>query len=372
MSEITLYGTPLSLYAGKARSYLIKAGLAYRETTPTSNHYKQQVLPKAGNRQSLPTIETEQGDVIRDGTAIIDHYESRNSYRFSPKTPKQKILSKLFDVIGAEGLLRPAMHYRWNFPEQNDQFLKFHFMSLIPRSLDIEKSAEKNMNRMRDAGRSFGAVPESFELVESLYLELLEKLNAHFADQPYLLGGKPCIGDFGMIAPLYGHLGRDPKPLSLMQAHAIQLFRWVERMNRPELDVGEFEIQNGEYLADDQIPDTLIELLKHLAIDFMPETKSAAICINQWLDQQEDLAPATTAERGVGFGIFEVRGMPINALAQPYRFYLLSRVQNEYVALNETDRKEVDLLLKACNMSEVLDIKLSRDIGRKDNLEVWL
>jgi len=371
MSEITLYGSSLSLYTGRARSYLIKAGLPYRETTPLSSHYQQNVLPKAGGRQGIPTIETAQGEVIRDGAAIIDYYESRNGHAFSPKTPKQRVLSRLFDVIGAEGLLRPAMHYRWNFPELNDNFLRFHFQSLTPRGPNRAQNAENAADRMRDACMAFGAVPETFELVETLYLELLQKLNTHFADQPYLLGGKPCVGDFGMIAPFFGHLGRDPKPLSLMQAEAIQLFRWVERMNRSDLDVGEFEVQDGEYLAEDQVPDSLISLLKQLAIDFVPETQAASVCINDWIDQQADLAPGTEAGRGVGLGTLKVRGVTINALAQPYRFYLLKRVQDEFASLGDQDQKDVANMLTACDMSELLDIKISREIGRENNLEVW-
>ena len=209
----------------------------------------------------MPTLETESGEVIRDGAAIIDHYEALSGNQFSPKTPKQQILSRLFDVIGAEGMLRPAMHYRWNFPEENLALLKFHFQSAIPRGAGRAEKADKATNRMRAAGVGFGVVPETFSLVEDLYGEWLMRLNAHFADYPYLFGGKPSIGDFGMIAPLYGHLGRDPKPLALMQANGVQLYRWVERMNRPELDIGEFEDQSGDYLLDDEIPDTLTALL---------------------------------------------------------------------------------------------------------------
>ena len=371
MSEITLYGTPLSLYTGRARSYLIKAGLAYHETTPITPHYRDVVVPAAGGRQGVPTIETPDGTVIRDGAAIVEHYEAIAGHRFSPTTPKQRILSRLFDVIGAEGLLRPAMHYRWNFPNENLEFLRFHFQSMMPRKPQREEMADAAADQMRAACMGFGAVPDTFELVESLYLELLDKLNNHFSEQPYLLGGKPCIGDFGMIAPLYGHLGRDPKPLSLMQAHAIRLFRWVERMNRPELDVGEFEVQDGEYLADDHIPDTLIDLLQHIAIDFVPETQAAAVCINEWIKTQEDLAAGTPSLRGVGMGSFEVRGTTINALAQPYRFYLLKRVQDEYASLDDSAQKDVTNMLSRCDMQAVLDIKLTREIGRENNLEVW-
>jgi glutathione S-transferase len=372
MNKITLYGSPLSLYTGRARSYLIKAGLEYRETTPLSSYYVEKILPGAGGRQGMPTIETAQGEVIRDGAAVIDHYENASGHHFSPQTPRQRILSRLFDVIGAEGLLRPAMHYRWNFPDENLDFLRFHFQSVTPRGADREKRADDAADRMRAACMAFGAVPETSELVESLYLELLQKLDAHFADQPYLLGGKPCIGDFGLIAPLYGHLGRDPKPLSLMQARAIRLFRWVERMNRPDPDVGEFAIQDGVYLADDTVPDTLVDVLKHFAVDFVPETRAAAVCINEWIDQQADLAPGTEVVRGVGLGAFDVRGVTINALAQPYRFYLLKRVQDEYAAQDEEGQKDIAAMLAACDMSAILEITLSREIGRENNLEVWL
>tara|TARA_B110000902_G_scaffold87790_5_gene104357 strand:+ start:2039 stop:3157 length:1119 start_codon:yes stop_codon:yes gene_type:complete len=372
MNDVTLYGSSLSLFTGRARSYLIKSGIPYRETTPTTDHFKQHVLPKTGGRQSIPTIELPDGEVIRDGAAIVDYFESDNGHRYSPITPKQHILSLLFDVIGAEGLLRPAMHFRWNFPEKNLSFLRFHFESLMPPHLDKKIAAEKSMNQMRAACQAFGAVPEHFELVETLYMTLLEKLNTHFSNQPYLLGGQPCIGDFGMIAPFFGHLGRDPKPLSLMQQNAVRLFRWTERMNRPELDVGEFDNQDGVYLADDEVPDSLIDVLQHLALDFIPETRAAADCINQWLDQQNDLEPLTNAERGVGFGSFEVQGETISALAQPYRFYLLQRVQDSFEAMNASDQNQVKSMLERAHMADVLALKISRRIGRENNREVWL
>jgi len=372
MSNITLYGSSLSLYTGRARSYLIKAGLSYRETVPVSQHYFEQVLPKMGGRRSVPVIETETGEVIRDGAAIIDHYEEKSGQRFSPSTPKQKTLSLLFDVIGAEGLLRPAMHYRWNFPEENLEFLIFHFQCYIPPHMDKREMAEKQMDRMRNAGENFGAVPATFELVESLYCTLIEKLDRHFDQYPYLFGGKPSIGDFGMIAPLFAHLGRDPKSIRLMQTKAIRLFRWVERMNRPEPDIGEFDRKEENYLPEDEIPDTLIEVLQHIAIDFVPETAAAAETINAWLEQNKEMATNTTAERQVGIASFEVTGTTVKAIAQPYRFYLLSRMQNHVDSLAEEDRKGVIELLQACCMSELMQMRLSRNIGRDDNREVWL
>ena len=126
MGTVTLYGAPLSLYTGRARSYLIKAGIAYREQQGHSEHFKKVVLPQAGIR-TIPTLELEDGTVIRDGAAIIDHFEAQSGNTHSPTTPRQKVVSLLMDVIGAEGLLRPAMHYRWNFPEENLGFVMVGF-----------------------------------------------------------------------------------------------------------------------------------------------------------------------------------------------------------------------------------------------------
>ncbi|MFT5208441.1 MAG: glutathione S-transferase [Flavobacterium sp.] len=366
----TLYGTPLSLYTGKARSYLIKAGINYEELTPTSEHYAKTVLPLAESR-TIPVVETNEGVVIRDGTAIIDHFEAINDHQFSPRSSKQKVVSLLFDVIGAEGLLRPAMYYRWHFPELNADFVRYHFESMIPANLDRSEMATKTMARMQEACKAFGGVSENFSLIEALYGDLLDKLDTHFSHSPYLLGGAPCIGDFGMMAPLYAHLGRDPAPLQLMQTKAPRLFRWVERMNRPEPDTGEFEDFKRAYFGGDDIPETLVDLLKQLAEDFIPETRAAALCINQWLQDQSDLTSQTPIQRGVGFGSFVVRDQTINAMAQPYRFFLLKRVQDAFDGLSSEAKIQVKTLLERAGFAEVLEITIDRNVVRNNNLEVW-
>ncbi|MCP4004388.1 MAG: glutathione S-transferase family protein [bacterium] len=371
----TLYGTPLSLYTGKARSYLIKNGLPYREVTPATSHYSQHVAKRA-QRVTMPTIETAEGVVVRDGAAIVEYFESQAGHPATPSGPRQRIVSGLLDAIGMEGLLRPAMHYRWNFPEENHDFLLFHFASLAPPDKDSGEFAEQAMGRMRQAAMAFGVVPDTIKGIEARYLALMEVLDQHFADFPYLLGGRPCTGDFSLIAPLYGHLGRDPKPLSLMQSKAVHLFRWVERMNRPEPDCGEFvkegEVQFGDAFApNDEIPETLVAVLRQIAIDFVPETIAAADFINTWLDAQSDLPSGTPLERGMGLATFEVQGASINALAQPYRFYLLSRAQADFASLSPTEQSGVEQVLDRCNLLPILDTRLTRTIGREDNLEVW-
>ncbi|HIE89576.1 MAG TPA: hypothetical protein EYP91_22580 [Gammaproteobacteria bacterium] len=115
-----------------------------------------------------------------------------------------------------------------------------------------------------------------------------------------------------------------------------------------------------------------MNVLKHIAIDFVPETRAAASCINNWISQQDNLEPGTECARGVGMANFQLRGVTINALAQPFRFYLLKRVQDEFESLDKQQQDEVTSLLDACQMTDILKMKLSREIGRQNNLEVWL
>ena len=67
-----------------------------------------------------------------------------------------------------------------------------------------------------------------------------------------------------------------------------------------------------------------------------------------------------------------MRGETIEALAQPHRFYLLQRVQDDYASLSETEKAAVDVVLSKSGMTAILDASLNRRIERADNLEVWI
>ena len=372
MAEIyTLYGAPFSLYTGKARSYLIKQGIPYRELIPKTGHFKNEVLPVV-HRLMMPTLELPGNTFIQDSTMIIDYFENQPGITSTlPDTPKQKIIALLFDVIGSDGLLRPAMHYRWNFKEDNDEFMAQCFSTMVPAGIDDPLAqAGKGMDRMRGAALAFGVKPELFSVIETAYEELLDLLDAHFLETPYLLGGRPSIGDFGLIAPFYGHLSRDPYPSMMMKKRALRVFRWTERMNRPELDIGEFADYPEAFFADDEIPETLKPVLKHLSEDLVPETMAAAECINQWLEQSNP-EPGTPVERGVGFGDFEFRGVKIQALAQPYRFFLLTRMQQAFAGLDKTGKETVRALFDELGLTPLLSVNINRLVTRHDHLEKW-
>mgnify|MGYP000965333541 CR=1 FL=1 len=71
-----LYGTPGSLYTGKARSYLIKKQVPYVELMASDPRFLGEIVPAVGH-MVIPVVETPSGELIQDTAAIIDHIEAR-------------------------------------------------------------------------------------------------------------------------------------------------------------------------------------------------------------------------------------------------------------------------------------------------------
>ena len=365
----TLYAITHSLFSGRARAYLIKQGIPFVERSTGHESFKAEVLPKA-KVPTIPTLVTPDGAVVRDGAEIIAHFESTTGNPCQPAGLKQRFLSALFDVIGPEGLLRPAMHFRWNFQADNLHFERYHFYHSQRDHPARDDKTDNMMGRMQQVARIWGVNEESIPLVEALYIELLEALNAHFEQQPYLFGWRPSIGDFGMLAPLYAHLGRDPYPARLMQQNAVSVYRWVERMNRADQDAPEFYNTGDDFLEDDQIPETLCAVLRVLAQDFLAETQASAGAINGWIDENGAKA-GDNAPRMAGTCTFDVREQTITSAAQPYRFYGLQKCHAIYDAADETDRAELDALMIRCDLGGLMDHRLAWKGVFEDNQENW-
>jgi hypothetical protein len=125
-----------------------------------------------------------------------------------------------------------------------------------------------------------------------------------------------------------------------------------------------------DLFANDEIPDTLKAVLRHAAEDLVPETQAAARFIDEWLEGQKDLEEGAVLERGVGMCRFELRGTTINALAQPYRIFLLQRLQDACAAMPGGDRQKVQEILEEVGLGPLLQIRTRRRVERANHREV--
>ncbi len=379
-SQYVLYAMPGSLYSAKARAYLRKHRFDYLERAPGEGHFDREVIPRTG-RWIIPVLQTPHGTLIQDTVDIIDHLDpqlppGRSAY---PQGASQRVVAHMLELFGGEGLLRPAMHYRWNFDESNLAFLFEDFTdALVPGGDHEARSAvfEYASARMRKATTGFGVTPELFGEVERSYEEFLSLLTAHLETAPYLLGGRPTIADFGFIGPLFAHLARDPHPSLLMKQRAHRVWRWVERMNAPVLDASEYGERSEELFAADAIPATLRALLAYIGEEFCAETVAIVRAIDQWLAEN----PATDAgetiggrpeRRMIGRTSFDWRGHTLTISVVPYRLYVLQRLQQAFARATASEQDGVRAIFAEAGLEPILAVRARRRVERRANLDVW-
>lgn len=375
--QYTLYGMAASLYTGKVRAYMRRNHVEFRDEKAGGEHFNTVVTKEVG-RWIIPVIETPDGEYVQDGTDILDYFESRGFSKQSiyPEDPKLKVVAHLFELYGGEGMLRAAMHYRWNFDETNLNFLQTTFEDVLPNNLSAEERELVFLHasgRMRKAAVAFGVTPETYETIETSYSTFLSLYETHLESRPFLFGGYPTVGDYGLFSPLYAHLGRDPKPLQLMQLTAPRVYRWTERMNAPETVHDEAALKSGPGLFSfDAIPETLKSLMAFIAEDYVPEISAHVKFTNEWLSEQDapTLKPGALG-RGIGMATFEWRGHTIQTAVMPYRLYLLQRVTDAFEALNASDKAEVESLFEETNLAPLLRLKTTRRVIRENHLEGW-
>ncbi len=380
---VTLYACPPSLFSGKVRSYLRKAGIPFQERLQSHPEYAARILPAVG-RFVIPVLETD-GTIVQDTTEIIDYLENRLDTPLGvyPTGPRQRIISLILEMFGDEGLLRPAMHYRWNFPDENDYFISMEFGRFM--KADATDDEARELAAMPKAAMQkylpgLGITPDTIPAIEKNYRDLLAALDAHFLKQPYLLGGKPTMADFGMYGPMYAHLARDPAPEMLMKQTANRVWRWVERMTAPANtmsdDMPEFPNMPRDVLADDGIADTLLPVLKLVARDYGPEVTALVDFINAHLDQSPNIesgSPVITdaTKRVLGRITVPVGEMDVPVGARHYSLWMLQRVQDAYDALTADDRAAVDTLLEQMGLTMFITKRTTRRINRVNYTEVW-
>ena len=376
----TLYGIPCSLYTAKARSYLRKQGIPFREYSVTSPEYLSEVLPEI-RRTIMPVWATAAGRIIQDSADIIRFNEhlSASKYPALPDAPVLGAISYLFELFGGEGLLRPAMHYRWNFDEINLDYLRSEFRCLAPEGMneaDWPGVFDFASGRMRKAARSFGVNDDSAPLIEASYSEFLQLFEAHLGTFPYLLGGRPTLGDYALMGPLYAHLYRDPYPGQLMRRKAPLVARWVERMNTSEENWADYKNASTDLVSESDLPETLLALMRFIAADFLPEIVAHIDFTNKWLASKPDLQAGSNGlddptQRFIGMTQFSWRGIELRTSVIPYRFYLLQYLQDAHSQAGGAEQRAIESIFTDCGLSSLLTTRTTRRVARQDHLEVW-
>jgi glutathione S-transferase len=359
LSEYTLYGAPMSLYTGKARAYLIFKDLPYTEVFSSLKVYKSIIVPKTGVR-FVPVVKTPQNEFLQDTAQIIDTLEQRHPERaVTPTTARQKLVSYLFETWADEWLVIPAMHYRWNktnFPFIYEEFGKVILPNMpgFVRAFIGKKIGTKFKNFVPMLGITDKSIPAIEDWYENHVLPLLDK---HFAKYDYLLGSKPCLGDFGLMGPLYAHLYRDPAPGALMKNNAPNVAKWVERMNQPQDVVGDFS-------ANDLIPDTLLALLSRMFKEQWPVLINTVKSIETWVQQN----PSTTdIPRSIGEHDFTLGDTTEKCAIGTFHQWKVQRIIDCYRQFDRQQKLSIDTFLHSVGGFDSMQLDIKTRLSRVNN-----
>ena len=373
-----LYSAPQSLYSGKARSFLRKSGMAFEERLVTHPGYTENVMPKTG-KFWLPVLQAPDGTIVQDTTEIADYLVEQGATSRTPTTPRRKVVAAILELFGDEGLLKQAMHYRWNFDDINMPFIQWEFREwLTPPQFgaeDRDKMAINAMGSMQKYLPALGISNETIPTIEQGFLDLIDALHIHLEHMPYLMGIEPTIADFGMMGPLYAHLGRDPHPLMIMKSRAPRVLRWIERMNVHDADAPEYSHLAPSDEAD-HIPETLLPLLKLIATDYLGEICSVVDLVNTYLAENPDIeegqAVLTEKQRNIlPKHAPQVRGQETPMGARATSLWMLGRIHKAFDGLNEGEQAEVLTFLGSVGLTDLLSARPTRAMERAGCREVW-
>ncbi|MBT6176816.1 MAG: glutathione S-transferase family protein [Deltaproteobacteria bacterium] len=347
--QIEHFGWLVSPYSAKTRSYLKYKRIPFKDVEPNIFDFYTKIQKSVG-RIIMPTLRLPDGTWLQDSSDIIDKMESAHPNRsITPDGTIQTLVALLFELYGDEWLPMAALHYRWNIPA-NEQFALKEFsrcaLPIIPAALGklvIQSMAKKMQSYLPVLGVTKTTQPG----VEKMVTRLIADLNTHLSVHPFLLGGRPCIGDFALFGPLWAHLYRDPGSTFLFD-DAPHVVSWLEKLLDPTHVCGDF-------LANDEIPETLLPLLKGIFDEQILWVAQLIGHINQWCHKNPD---SKRVRGAVGVDNFSVGGIAGERKLATFVQWKAQRSIFFYQQSSESVRTQIDGWLESLQAAGALDIDI--------------
>lgn len=281
-SKARHYGWPVSPYSAKTRSYLLHKGIPFVDETPSFWTLERKVKRAVG-KVIMPTVCLPNGEWLQDSSSIIDAFEALYPKRqIRPAGPTQSLASSLLELYADEWMPMAALHYRWNLPENADFAMREFVRYAIPGvPFFVGKRAVTPVAlRLRGYLPLLGVKDEVLGGVERATEGLVADLEVHLREHSFLLGERPCLGDFSLFGPLYAHLYRDPASQVLFR-NAPAVVEWMKRLHRGG---GE----SGSFVPDDQVPDTLSAVFRRMASEQVPFLLQLFSALEEWAQANPD------------------------------------------------------------------------------------
>ena len=201
MSDYRIFGSEMSPYSVKVRSYFrYKGDPARLGPARARRRGRVPALRQAADR-------ADGRDARRRGPAGFLRRSSRRWRRSSrepsihPADPTLNFLSALIEEFGDEWGNKLMFHHRWyrRTPVDAERIAQ----QMVGAQGTPPWPGPRGRRRAHDRPRPLRGLHRHAQLTIGLVLELLDLLEAHLPARPYVLGGRPAFGDFGLSGQLY-------------------------------------------------------------------------------------------------------------------------------------------------------------------------
>jgi glutathione S-transferase len=266
MAEVyRIIGAEMSPYSVKVRSYFRYKAIPHQWVL--RNAESQAEFEKYARMPIIPLVVTPEGTGIQDSTPIIDAMEKLfPEPSIHPGDAISRFISTLIEEFGDEWGNKWMFHYRW--ARDVDQISSAgRIARMRGPGADEEKHAAfaaQVRARMVDRVWFVGSNATTAPQIEAGFAGMLALLDAHLAKRPYLFGGRPSDGDFGLWGQIY-EMWTDPTAGGLIGGRAPHVLDWVHRMLWPRAE--------GAFEAWPSLEPTLMPILRQqVGAQFMPWT----------------------------------------------------------------------------------------------------
>jgi glutathione S-transferase len=235
-----IIGAEMSPYSVKLRSYFRYKGIPHQWVL--RNAASQAEFEKHAKIPVIPLLVTPEGTGMQDSTPIIDAIEKLHPEpSIHPDDAVARFISALIEEFGDEWGNKWMFHYRW--ARDVDQVSSAGRLARM-RSRDAGEEAHavftgKVRARMVDRVWFVGSNADNAPRIETSFLQMLALLDKHLSSRPYLFGGRPAFGDFGLWGQIY-EMWTDPTAGALIGGGAPHVLDWVHRVLWPRAE-GAFE-----------------------------------------------------------------------------------------------------------------------------------
>jgi len=406
-----LFSWEHSYFSGKARAYLRYKqhagglGAGYEDVLATQELIQGLLVPATGTG-AVPQLQTPDGRFVQDSSEIVDFCEGLHPEPAvvpNPGTaPKQCLASYLIELLADEWMVVYAFWERWHYSlsDVTPNHLEFNAQqwgAMLAPDLGGRARREAGhaffenvfgISRARTAPQAvfaglvhLGVTPENEPAWEASNERIMGLLAEHFSAHDFVLGGRPSLGDFGLMGPLYAHLFRDAVSGFALQTRFPLVAEWVERTNGTNalnsrtygqqlysLDedrqlVGRPATSDGaDWLPKDELPSSLEALLGVFFEEMWPVLDSTLRVLTEFIASDAHEAgselPGKTFFAGPGFEHaqtgqgpltheFEIGGTRGRRMVAPYQVWMLQRVEGAIKRCTASDagRREIAALL---------------------------